>query len=202
MRCSSGVIIQGVSFLASLRDLPADAGFVCNEAPSSGGTIKEISYVSWKARPRFVCGSLVARYYALCVNWSTRQFINTDTLTCHLKSYFQYKNRHVCLSVCLCYDPADSAPHDRQVPTPYQPAGIQNRNNVKFQVFWDVTLYLWANTSRRTWPGSPPSIPTGTEQLPKHYFPFLLNSRRQKLRTNWVIPRDPPLSKQLNPFLT
>ena len=72
MRCSSRVIIQGVSFLASLKDLPADEGFVCNEAPVLWGTMKGISYVSWKIRTKLVCGSLMTRYYALCVNWSTR----------------------------------------------------------------------------------------------------------------------------------
>ena len=63
------------------------------------------------------------------------------------------------MSVCLSSEPAgNTAQHtqDCQVPMPFPPVGIQNRNNVKFQVFWDVTLYLWANTSRRNWPGAAP----------------------------------------------
>jgi hypothetical protein len=49
------------------------------------------------------------------------------------------------MSVCLSSEPADrAAQHTQvcQVSVPYPPVGIQNRNNVKFKVFWDVTLYL------------------------------------------------------------
>jgi len=115
--------------------------------------------------------------------------------TCRLQSYFQYKNRHVCLSVCLtCW----------QRRTAHRIAKfLRLINRSAFKIETTMLHFIFEQTLRyRTDQGPPLPSPREQSNLQQHYFPFLLNSRRQTVRRNWVIPRDPVLSKQLNPSLT
>ena len=193
MRSSSRVIVQIVSFLASLRDLPADAGFICNEAPVLWGTIKQTWYVSWEQG----IGLFVGRWWhgIVCFVW-TGQHRSVQTQTQWRAALNPLSNAKIDMSVCLSVWVLNVlwAPNDTQgcqVSKPYQPIGIQNRNNVTFQVFWDVTLYLRANTSLQNWPRASHSIPTGAEQLAATLFPISFEFQEADCAQKLSYPKRP-----------